>query len=116
MKRIQGIRKMTTYILAVVYVVMAKGMTARAGSLKDSVYVTGTKKLAADALVAIQVVAAVAAVAVAAWNLLRMKLSEDTEEGKYRKKAIGVVIIVIIIETIGSLFGIIGGYYGVQFS
>lgn len=116
MKRIQGIRKMATYILAVVYVVMAKGMTVRAGSLKDSIYVTGTKKLAADALVAIQVVAAVAAVAVVAWNLLRMKLSEENEEGRYKKKAIGVVIVVIVIETIGTLLGIIGGYYGVKFS
>ena len=104
------------YIGAVMYVMMANCKTVYAGSLKDSIYVTGTKKMAADALLAIQIIAASVCVVLVAWNLFRMKTSDDNEEPRYKKKAITVVIVVIVIETIGTLMGTVGGYYGVKFS
>ena len=116
MKQLQRIKQTVGYILVVMYIVMAEGVSSRAASLKDSIYVTGTKQLAADALVAIQIVAAVIAVALVGWNLFCMKLGEENEESRYKKRAITTVIVTIIIETIGTLFGIIGGYYGVKFS
>ena len=114
--KLNKIWNMMLYIGAVIYVTMASGRTAYAGSLKDSIYVTGTKKMAADALVAIQIVAASVCVVLVAWNLFRMKTSDDNEEPRYKKKAITVVVIVIVIETIGTLMGTVGGYYGVKFS
>lgn len=96
------------------YILAASGINAYADGFKGSIYETGTKRMMKDLLSVGQGVAA--AVVLVLWLVweIQKRMGEDTDEGRFTKKQKGAVIGLIIAETIGTLFGIIGGYYGVS--
>lgn len=81
-------------------------------AVENSIYVTGTKKLLKDGLAAAQVI--VAALILVLWVIweIQKRLAEDNEDVKFSKKQKSAIIGLILAETIATLFGIIGGYYG----
>lgn len=110
--------KAIVYVLSVIYVALCYGSNVYAQSIQDTVLVTGTKKLAADALVAVQIIAAPVGVAVFGWfKFQEMAAGDDQgEQSKFKKLQRGVVAAVVIVELIGTLAGTLGGYYGIKFS
>lgn len=107
--RIQIVR-----LLATIYIVLVSGSNAYA--IQNSVYVTGTKKLLKDALAAAQGGAAgLVFVLWVVWEL-KKRVGEDNEEPQYSKKQKTAIIGLIIVETLATFFGVIGGYYGISFS
>lgn len=96
------------------YILAASGTNAYATGFKGSIYETGTKRMMKDLLSVGQGVAA--AVVLVLWLVweIQKRMGEDTDEGRFTKKQKGAVIGLIIAETIGTLFGIIGGYYGIS--
>ena len=86
-----------------------------ASGFKGSIYETGTKKMMKDLLTVGQgLIAAIILVLWIVWEL--QKRASDNEEEKFSKKQKGALIGLILAETIGTLVGIIGGYYGVSIS
>lgn len=95
-------------------VVFAEKTTDKATqqTLQQSIYVTGTKKLFADGLVACQgILAAVIAFMIVLWEIMK-RCSDDNEGPKFTKLQKGSLIGLIVGETIGVLIGVLGGYYG----
>lgn len=102
-------------LLAAVYIILTSNAYVYASGFKGSIYETGTKKMMKDLLTIGQgIIAAVILVLWIVWEL--QKRASDNEEEKFSKKQKGAVIGLIIAETIGTLLGIIGGYYGVSIS
>lgn len=102
-------------LVAAVYVILAGGMNVYASGFKGSIYETGTKKMMKDLLTVGQgLIAAIILVLWIVWEL--QKRASDNEEEKFSKKQKGALIGLILAETIGTLVGIIGGYYGVSIS
>ncbi len=102
-------------LLAAAYVILAGSMNVYASGFKGSIYETGTKKMMKDLLAVGQgLIAAIILVLWIVWEL--QKRASDNEEEKFSKKQKGALIGLIIAETIGTLVGIIGGYYGVSIS
>ena len=100
-------------MFAAVYFILISSISAYANGFKGSIYETGTKKMMKGLLTVGQgIIAAVILVLWIVWEL--QKRSSDNEEEKFSKKQKGAVIGLIIAETIGTLLGIIGGYYGVS--
>lgn len=102
------------YAIILGYTILACDMKTYA--FQNSIYVTGTKKLFGDALKAIQLVAVGVIIFLLAWWELKKRVGEDNEEGVYNKKQKASVVALILIETIGTIIGIVGGYYGVTVS
>lgn len=80
--------------------------------LQNSVLVTGTKKLFADALVACQIILVPVVLALFVYWQIQKSLAEDNEDTRYTKKQKGALIGLIVAELIGTLIGTIGDYYG----
>lgn len=96
------------------YLLTTNKMNVYASGFKGSIYETGTKKMLKDLLAVGQGIIAVAVLALwVLWEIQR-RMAEDNEDVKYSKKQKGAIIGLIIAETIGTLFGIIGGYYGLS--
>lgn len=108
--------KVFVYALSVMYITLVCGNNAYA--IQDTVLVTGTKKLAADALVAVQVIAAPIALLLFGWFKFQEMAAGDEggEQTKFKKLQRVVVVAVVVIELIGTLAGTLGGYYGIKFS
>lgn len=104
--------------LSVVFITLLYGGYAYASGIQDSVLVTGTKKLASDALVAVQVIAAPIGLLLFGWFKFQEMAAGDEggEQAKFKKLQRVVVIAVVVIELIGTLAGTLGGYYGIKFS
>ncbi len=82
--------------------------------IQDSIFVTGTKKLFGDALVALQIILIPIVCAAWVWLQLQKTVGEDNDQEKNSKKQKLLIIGLIIAELIGSLIGTIGGYYGIH--
>jgi len=107
--RIQIVR-----LLAAGYVVAASGTNVYANGFKGSIYDTGTKKMFKDLLTVAQGLAVLIVLVLwVVWELQK-RASDDNEESRYGKRQRNAVIGLIVAETIGTLFGIIGGYYGIS--
>ena len=87
---------------------------AKTGGFSGSIYETGTKKMLKDLLSVGQVILAAAALVFWVFWEMQKRMGEENEEGKYTKKQKATIIGLIVAETIGTLFGIIGGYYGIS--
>lgn len=98
--------------LILFYIISASGTNVYA--FQGSIYETGTKKMMKDLLSVGQGVIAAVVLALEIFWEIQKRTSDDNEEGKFAKKQKGAVIGLIIAETIGTLFGIIGGYYGIS--
>lgn len=97
-----------------IYLILFYGTKAYA--FQGSIYETGTKKLMADLLALGQAVAiGIVLVLWVVWEIQK-RTAEDNEEGRFAKKQKGAIIGLIVAETIGTLVGLIGGYYGVSVS
>lgn len=104
-----------TWLIAAVYVILAGSMNVYASGFKGSIYETGTKKMMKDLLSVGQgLIAAIILVLWIVWEL--QKRASDNEEEKFSKKQKGAIIGLIVAETIGTMIGIIGGYYGISIS
>lgn len=101
---------------AAIYIVLASGSYVYASGFKGSIYETGTKKMAKDLLSVGQGVIAVAVLALWIFWEIQKRMGEENEEGRFSKKQKGAIVGLIIAETISTLFGIIGGYYGISIS
>lgn len=110
--------RVIVYALSVTYITLVHGSNVYADTIQDSVLVTGTKELAADALVAIQIVSAPVGLMLFGWFKLQESLAgEDSgEQTKFKKLQRVVFVAIIVIELIGTLAGTLGGYYGIKFS
>ncbi len=104
------------YALSVMYITLVYGSYAYA--IQDTVLVTGTKKLAADALVAVQAIAAPIGLLLFGYFKFQEMTAGDEggEQAKFKKLQRVVVVAVIVIELVGTLAGTLGGYYGIKFS
>lgn len=114
-KQVLKIRMYIAGLLAAAYVILTGSMNVYASGFKGSIYETGTKKMMKDLLAVGQgLIAAFILVLWIVWEL--QKRASDNEEEKFSKKQKGALIGLILAETIGTLVGIIGGYYGVSIS
>lgn len=112
--KVKKVKCQIVSLLALIYVMCAGSSTVYATGFKGSIYETGTKKMMADLLAVGQgIVAAVVLVLWIVWELQK-RFGEENDESRYSKKQKGAIVGLIIAETIGTLFGIIGGYYGVS--
>lgn len=82
--------------------------------IQDTVLVTGTKKLFADALVSCQILLVPIVLALFVWWQIQKNTCEDNEESRFTKKQKAALIGLIVAELIGTLIGTIGGYYGLS--
>lgn len=103
-------------VMAFLFIAAGSGRSVYASGFKGSIYETGTKKMFKDLLAVGQGIVAV--VVLALWILweIQKRAAEDNEEGRYSKKQKGAIIGLILAETISTLIGIIGGYYGISFN
>ena len=100
------------YAMVGVYLLLQRQMVYATG-FKGSIYETGTKKMLKDLLGTGQaILAALVLLMVVIWELMK-RAGDENEEGRYSKRQKNAVIGLIIAETVSTLFGIIGGYYGV---
>lgn len=101
-------------MMAFLSILAVSGRNAYASGFKGSIYETGTKKMLKDLLSVGQGLAAVLVLAL--WVLWEMqkRAGDENEEGKYSKKQKGAIIGLVIVETIGTFVGIVGGYYGIS--
>lgn len=114
-KQVLKIRMYIAGLLVAAYVILTGSMNVYASGFKGSIYETGTKKMMKDLLAVGQgLIAAFILVLWIVWEL--QKRASDNEEEKFSKKQKGALIGLILAETIGTLVGIIGGYYGVSIS
>lgn len=101
------ITAMTAFCMAFFY-----ATPCYATGIGNSIYVTGTKKLLKDGLAAAQVVIGLLILVLwVVWEIQK-RMAEDNEDAKYSKKQKSAIVGLILAETIATLFGIIGGYYG----
>ncbi len=110
----KGMKAVMANVVAIFYMVMLYSNSALA--IQNSIYVTGTKKLLKDGLTAAQAVAA--GLVLVLWVIweLKKRAGEENEEPQYSKKQKSAIIGLIIVETIATFFGVIGGYYGITIS
>lgn len=103
-------------IMAMAYIVLAYHNTAYATTtdIQNSIYVTGTKRLARDFLLAVQIVAVFVVAALEGFWALQKKLNPEQEEAGYTKRQKYAIITLIFIETIGTALGLFLGYYGIS--
>ena len=103
-------------MLIFLYMLAVSGRNVYASGFKGSIYDTGTKKMMKDLLSVGQTVIAVLVLAL--WLLweIQKRAGAENEEEKYSKKQKGAIIGLVFAETIGTLVGIIGGYYGISIS
>lgn len=112
-KRIKNWKQTIVSLFVVTYVILAYGSVVRAGSIQESIYVTGTKKLLKDGLTALQVIVAAGGVVMwVVWEIGK-RVGEENEEGRYSKRQKGLILGIIVAETIGTFFNVILKYYGV---
>ncbi len=84
-------------------------------ALQNSVYVTGTKKLAEDLLSAIQIIAIPVVLAlIAFWALKRKAMDDQGDDSHLKKMQAGALITLILIETLAPLIKLILGYYNIS--
>lgn len=105
------VRNVAVTMITALYLTLAYSNYAYA--FQGSIYETGTKKLASDLLKVAQGVIGAAALALFVIWEIQKRMSEENEEVKFSKKQKSLIVGVIVAETIGTLFGLIGGYYGI---
>lgn len=105
-------RKLILSFMMISYFVLLHSNRVYAGIL-DSIYVTGTLRMLADARTALQLIIAAFFIVLLLLFELKKRASEDQEEAKYKKIQIGLIIGLILAETVVTFLGTIGEYFGV---
>lgn len=109
----RGIRAAAGKAVAIFCIVMLYSSSVFA--IQNSVYVTGTKKLAEDLLSAIQIIAIPVVLAlIAFWALKRKAIDDQGDDAHLKKMQAGALITLILIETIAPLIKLILGYYNIS--
>lgn len=107
------IRVLAANIAAIIWMVMLYSNPIFA--IQNSVYVTGTKKLAEDFLSAIQIIAIPVVLAlIAFWALKRKAMDDQGDDSHLKKMQTGALITLILIETLAPLIKLILGYYNIS--
>lgn len=109
----KGMRAVMANAAAIFYMVMLYSNSALA--IQNSVYVTGTKKLAEDFLSAIQIIAIPVVLAlIGFWALKRKAMDDQGDDSHLKKMQVGALITLILIETLAPLIKLILGYYNIS--
>lgn len=101
-------------IRALYYAASAYAMQRQAAvatSIKDSILITGTKKLFKNATTALLVLIPVTVGLVCLWHLWQLQGADDNEAAQLKKKIKNKVIYAVIAEAFDALITLIMSYY-----